>query len=373
MYLPADAPLTPRDLSGITRPGREAAIPGLQGRRTSLFGTGRAALWALLRGLGVGSGDEVLLPAYLCESVVSPVQAVGGVPKFYPVGRDLSVDGAAIKPLVGPRTRAMVVIHYFGVPGPVGPLQELCARRGIALVEDCAHALFGRLGDRPLGSFGDVAIFSPWKSLPLPDGGALVVNRMDLAVPSPEARPGATKTAARLGYRALGGIETALGWSPRLALLQRSGLRRTMHDRTSGAPVVVTGASEATRRMLAGVSPERATEIVARRRANYLRLHTASTALSWARPLFGALPEGVCPLGLPLVAEDRDRRRDALLARGVNVRTYWEHLPAAVDLDEHRDAAWLRDRILILPVHQGLSDRQVGWLARLLSTLERRN
>ena len=373
MYLPADAPLTPRDLSGITRAGRAVAVPGLEGYRTTLFGTGRAALWAGLQGLGVGRGDEVLLPAYLCESIVSPVEAVGGVPRFYPVGRDLSLDPAAIESLVGERTRAVVVIHYLGFPGPVGPLQALCARRGIALVEDCAHALFSRLGDRPLGSFGDAAIFSPWKSLPLPDGGALVLSRAGVEVSTPSTRPGAARTVARLGYRALGGVESALGWSPRLALLQRPSLRRSMHDRTSGAPVAVEGASQVARRMLTGVSARRADEIVARRRGNYVRLHAAATGLSWAKPLFRALPDGVCPLGLPLVAEDRDRWRDALLARGVNVRTYWEHLPAAVDLDRHGDAAWLRDRILILPVHQGLSSRQVSWLAHELTTLDRRN
>ena len=348
-------------------------MPGLEGRHTVLFGSGRAALWALLRGLGVGPGDEVLLPAYLCESVVSPVEAVGGAPVCYPVGRDLGFDPAAIESLVGLRTRAVVVIHYLGFPGPVGLLQELCARRGIALVEDCAHALFSRLGDRPLGSFGDAAIFSPWKSLPLPDGGALVVNSPGLVVRTPAARPSATRTLARLGYRALGGAEMALGWSPRQALLRRSSLRRTLHARTSGAPVVVEDVSPVARRMLAAVRPKRAAQIVGRRRANYVRLHAAVTALSWARPLFATLPDGTCPLGLPLVAEDRDCWRDALLARGVNVRTYWEHLPDAVDLGLHRDAAWLRDRILILPVHQGLSERQVGWLARLLPTLDRRN
>jgi perosamine synthetase len=373
MYLAADAPLTPLDLSGITRAGRDTVLPGLEDRRTILFGTGRAALWALLSGLGVGAGDEVLLPAYLCESVVSPVQVVGGMPIFYPVGRDLSVDPAAVEALVGARTRVVVVIHYLGFPGPVGPFQELCARRGIALVEDCAHALFSRLGDRPLGSFGDAAVFSPWKSLPLPDGGALVTNRPDLAIPAPAAHPGTARTVARLGYRALGGVESAIGWSPRLTLLQRSRLRRGMHDRTSGAPVVVEAASLAARRMLAAVSPKSARHIVGRRRANYRRLHAAASRVTWARPLFETLSEGTCPLGLPLVAEDRDRWRDLLLARGVNVRTYWEHLPAVVDLDQHRDAAWLRDRILILPVHQGLTDRQIAWLARLLTTLDRRN
>jgi perosamine synthetase len=88
--------------------------------------------------------------------------------------------------------------------------------------------------------------------------------------------------------------------------------------------------------------------------------------------VFRELPEGVCPLGLPLVAEDRDCWRDRLLRRGVNVRTYWEQLPSAVETDRFLDAAWLRDRILVLPVHQGLPSESVEWLARMLPTLPER-
>jgi len=61
-----------------------------------------------------------------------------------------------------------------------------------------------------------------------------------------------------------------------------------------------------------------------------------------------------------------------LLRLGVNVRTYWEQLPPAVDVDRFPDAGWLRDRILILPVHQGLSAESVEWLARMLQTLPER-
>ena len=61
-----------------------------------------------------------------------------------------------------------------------------------------------------------------------------------------------------------------------------------------------------------------------------------------------------------------------LLALGVNVRTYWEHLPPQVDIRPFPDAAWLRDRILVLPTHQGLPSEWVEWLARLLPTLSER-
>ncbi|MCC6173793.1 MAG: DegT/DnrJ/EryC1/StrS aminotransferase family protein [Chloroflexi bacterium] len=360
-YLAPDPPLTPLDLSGITRRCDDPT-----GERARFYGSGRAALQAGLGALGLGDGDEVLLPAYLCESVVSPVLGVGARPTFYPVGRRLDVDVRDVEAAIDARTRAVVLIHYLGFPGPVEEVASLCERRGIVLIEDCAHALYSRLGDRPLGSFGALAIFSPWKSLPLPDGGSLVLNRPGLDATAPARRPGAARTARRLAYRALGTVEQAVGWSPRLALLQRPGMRRGLHDRSSGAPVEMAAGSEAAWRLLRAANAER---IVARRRRNYARLLDACRSLSWARPIFSSLPPGVCPLGLPLVAEDRDRWRDTLLRRGVNVRTYWEHLPQEVDLERYPDARWLRDRILILPVHQRLPSDGLEWLARLLPSL----
>jgi perosamine synthetase len=364
-YLAPDPPLTLADLSGITRPGTGAGyFPDALS-----FASGRAALLAGLVALGIGPGDEVLLPAYLCESVVTPVETVGARPVFFPIGRRFGVDLSALEATIGPRTRAVVIIHYLGFPGPVEEVRELCQRRGLALIEDCAHALYGQKGDRLLGSFGDLAIFSPWKSLPLPDGGLLAVKRRDLSPNLPSRRPAARLTAVRLMYRALGAVEQGIGWSPRLALLQRPGVRRSLHEHVSTGPVEMLAGSAISRRLLRGARPS---YVVGRRRRHFARLLVVCRDLSWARPIFGELPEGVCPLGLPLVAEDRDRWRDRLLRRGVNVRTYWEHLPPAVDVDRFPDAAWLRDRILVLPVHQGLPSEGVEWLARLLPTLPER-
>jgi len=364
-YLAPDPPLTFSDLVGLLQP---APASGVQPAGL-FFASGRAALLAGLRAIGVGPGDEVLLPAYLCESVVTTVETVGARPTYYPVSRRLRPDLARLEAAIRPETKAVVLIHYLGFPGPVEAVRELCARRGVALIEDCAHALYSRLGDRPLGSYGDLAIFSPWKSLPLPDGGLLSANRPDLVPERPETRPSVPRSVVRLAYRALGSMEQAIGWSPRLALLQRPGLRRSMHTQVSAGPVAVKAGSALAWRLLQRAD---AALVVARRRQHYGRLLTVCRTLSWAQPLFDELPAGVCPLGLPLVAEDRDHWRDRLLQLGVNVRTYWEHLPASVDLEQNPDAAWLRDRILVLPVHQGLSTRSVEWLARLLPMLPER-
>jgi dTDP-4-amino-4,6-dideoxygalactose transaminase len=364
-YLAPDPPLTLADLARMARP-----VTGSCSLSDDLwYASGRAALLAGLQTLGIGARDEVLLPAYLCESVVTPVEAVGATPTFFPVGRRFEVDVPAVESAIGPKTRAVVMIHYLGFPGPVDELRALCQARGLTLIEDCAHALYSREGDRLLGTTGDLAIFSPWKSLPLPDGGLLVANRPGLAPPVPESRPVARKTAARLAYRALGAVEQAIGWSPRSALLQRPGLRRSLHEQVSSGPVEMLAGSAVSRRLLRAASPAR---VVGRRRRHFARLLDACRDLSWATPIFDELPEGVCPLGLPLVAEERDRWRDALLRNGVNVRTYWEQLPPAVDTDHFPDAGWLRDRILILPVHQGLPIDGVEWLARLLPKLPER-
>lgn len=364
-YLAPDPPLTPADLLGLVRAGHALA----EAPDGLFFVSGRAALLAGLTALGVGPDDEVLLPAYLCESVVTPVEAVGAQPAFFPVGRRFELDPAALEAAITRKTRAIVLIHYLGFPGPVEEVRALCQRRGLALIEDCAHALFSRLGDRMLGTFGDLAIFSPWKSLPLPDGGLLRVNDDRLQPRVPDQRPPAPRVLSRLAYRALGSVEQLVGWSPRLALLQRPDLRKSMHEQVSAGPVESLAGSAVARRLLRSAS---AAHVVGRRRRHYARLLDACQNLPWARPVFATLPDGVCPLGLPLVAEDRDRWRDALLRRGVNVRTYWEQLPPAVDPDRYPDAAWLRDRILVLPTHQGLPSDGVEWLARLLPSLSER-
>jgi hypothetical protein len=69
------------------------------------------------------------------------------------------------------------------------------------------------------------------------------------------------------------------------------------------------------------------------------------------------------------VVENRDWYRDRLLGIGVNVRTYWEQLPPQVDLDRFPDAAWLSDRILVLPTHQRVQSDGIEWLARQLPRL----
>jgi dTDP-4-amino-4,6-dideoxygalactose transaminase len=139
-----------------------------------------------------------------------------------------------------------------------------------------------------------------------------------------------------------------------------------MQARTAQAALVPRRSSALAEAVIRGADWRR---IVARRRENYLRLDQALRAASWARPLYDELPEGICPLGYPLLAEDRERARRKLLAAGVNVRAYWEQLPAAVSVERYADAHHVADRILVLPVHQSLTPHHLCYLAHVLTRL----
>jgi hypothetical protein len=156
---------------------REAATPcllTLPGLRYTT--SGRAAILLALETLGIGPGDGVLLPTYHCPTMVAPAADRGATPRFYPIDDCGAPQLAWLRQQDLRGVRAMLVAHFFGLPQNLAPVRAWCQDKGIALIEDCAHALFGRSGARPIGGWGDVAIASLTKFLPVPEGGCLIVN-----------------------------------------------------------------------------------------------------------------------------------------------------------------------------------------------------
>lgn len=365
-YLSPDPLPDPASLRAARRAG-----PGWAGLppEAVFLETGRVALWGALRALGLGPGDRLVVPAYISDSILPAPAALGVGVRFVGTLPDLRLDPVALERELAAGARAVLLVHYFGfLAADLEAVTALCERYGAALIEDCAHALFSTPNGQPLGRRGAAAIFSPWKSLPLPDGGLLTLRGR----PTPPdlarlPRPPAATTARRLAYRSLEMVETALGRTPRLWLLRSWGLRRALQARTAQAPLVPRRGSRLSEAIVRGVEPS---GIVARRRANYLALEAALHGSSWARPLFERLPAGVCPLAFPLLVERREVARARLLAAGVNVRAYWEQLPSGVSAERFPDAQALADRILVLPVHQSLTRRQTRHLLAVLARLE---
>jgi dTDP-4-amino-4,6-dideoxygalactose transaminase len=148
-------------------------------------GNGLDALQLLLRGLGIGPGDEVVVPAYTAVATWMAVTLVGATP----VGADVydttwNVDAEHVAAVVTPRTKAVIGVHLFGQPAAMDRLAELAERQGLALIEDAAQAHGARFRGRRVGGLARGAAFSfyPTKNLgALGDGGAITTDDDELA------------------------------------------------------------------------------------------------------------------------------------------------------------------------------------------------
>jgi dTDP-3-amino-3,4,6-trideoxy-alpha-D-glucose transaminase len=148
-------------------------------------GSGTDALVLMIRGLGLGAGDEVITCAHTFSGVVSALVQAGVEPRLVdadPVSGLL--EAAAVERALSRRTRAVLAVHLYGAPVELAALQALCEARGLVLLEDAAQAHGATYRGRPVGGFGVAAAtsFHPSKNLgAFGDGGAILTSSDDLA------------------------------------------------------------------------------------------------------------------------------------------------------------------------------------------------
>lgn len=192
---------------------------GVQGAVGCANGTD--SLQLILRALEIGAGDEVVLPANSFVATAEAVALAGATPVFADVTADTSlIDPKAVEGALTGRTRAIIPVHLWGHPAPMGAILDLAAARGLRVIEDAAQAHGATLGERKAGSFGDAASFSfyPGKNLgALGDGGMVVSNDPGLLA---RVRQIANHGAGKDRYRS----ET-LGTNSRLDTIQAGVLR----------------------------------------------------------------------------------------------------------------------------------------------------
>ncbi len=146
---------------------------------------GTDAIELVLDGLGIGPGDEVIVPAMTWISTAEAVATRGATPRFADV--DATTNGlsaSGVESAITPRTRAVIAVHLYGHPVDLPGISALCSANELHLIEDCAQAHGARLGGRPIGTWGIAATFSffPSKNLGcLGDGGAVATPDAELA------------------------------------------------------------------------------------------------------------------------------------------------------------------------------------------------
>jgi perosamine synthetase len=157
---------------------------GVPPDHVTLFWRGRVALYAILRALGIGPGDEVIVPAFTCVAVPNAVLYTGATPVYVDIDEaTYTADPAAVAAAVSARTRAVLAQNTFGLSADLDAIAAVARPHGAVVIDDCTHGLGGTYKGRPSGAAADVAFYSTQWSKPISTGlgGFAVATDADLA------------------------------------------------------------------------------------------------------------------------------------------------------------------------------------------------
>jgi perosamine synthetase len=146
--------------------------------------SGSAALHLAIRALGIGEGDEVIVPSFTFIAVANALCYEHATPVFVDIDPvTLNMDPSCVARAITPRTRAIIVVHTFGVPAEMNALMELARRHSLAVIEDACEAIGATYKGKPVGSFGDIAAFAfyPNKQITTGEGGAVLARDSKLS------------------------------------------------------------------------------------------------------------------------------------------------------------------------------------------------
>lgn len=162
----------------------EQEIAALAGVRYALglHGGGSSGLWLSLMGLGIGPGDEVIVPGFTYVASISAIVYARALPVLAEVDDSFNLDPADVEARITPRTRAIIVVHMLGAPARLDELKDIADRHGIALIEDCAQAFGATYQGQGVGGIGAAGVYSfnEYKTITCGDGGMIVTDDEDL-------------------------------------------------------------------------------------------------------------------------------------------------------------------------------------------------
>jgi dTDP-4-amino-4,6-dideoxygalactose transaminase len=144
--------------------------------------SGTAALYISLAGLGIGPGDEVLLPGYMWVSCISAIVRLGAIPRLVDIDDTFCMDPIDLKAKITEHSRAVLYVHMSGAPGHIDQVTNIAKENNIFLLEDCAQAAGAQFKNQYVGTFGDIAIFSFQlnKNMTSGEGGMIICQDQNI-------------------------------------------------------------------------------------------------------------------------------------------------------------------------------------------------
>jgi dTDP-4-amino-4,6-dideoxygalactose transaminase len=371
------------DFVSIKKHSVNTAIPSvLNIKNARLTTSGRAAIALALEHANITAGDEVLIPAYHCEAMVAPAKWRGARVIFYRINLDTSVQIDDITAKITPKTRAIIVTHYFGFEQRLQPIKTLCTKHGIILIEDCAHALFGLSSGQAIGTTGDYAIASCLKFLPIYEGGLICSttrNLSDIELSSAslmfQIKSAINCLETSVFYNRLGVFGGLINITFKFKDKLWTHLKSLVPDRHS------TGLGPSSSEGSFGldeawihksislfskwiIQNAQLDYIAEQRRQNYQILYATLTTLPNCHPLFATLPERTVPWVFPLYVDQPEKYFSTLKMQGVPVWRFGEFLDSAVTKDVCPVSAEYSKHIFQFPCHQSLTAKEIDWMLK---------
>lgn len=146
--------------------------------------SGTSALHLALIALGIGTADEVIVPSFTFAATANVVKLVGATPIFVDIDPEtFNIDPAAIEASISKATKAIIVVHLYGLPANMPEISRIAKQHDLMIIEDAAQAHGSSIGDRPIGTWGEAAAFSfyPTKNITSGEGGMIVLKGADTA------------------------------------------------------------------------------------------------------------------------------------------------------------------------------------------------
>jgi perosamine synthetase len=156
----------------------------VNGRNSIAVNSGTSALHLSLLAIGIGEGDEVIVPSFSFAATANAVHLAGATAVFADIETDyFALDPASVEAAISPRTKAIMPVHLYGHPANLVALSDLATRHGLLLVEDAAQAHMASVDGVPVGAWGEVASFSfyPTKNMTSGEGGMITTASSEVA------------------------------------------------------------------------------------------------------------------------------------------------------------------------------------------------
>jgi perosamine synthetase len=375
MYISAFPTLSLRQMMSLKKGCLNPQV-FLKGRSFFYF-RGANAVYQGVKFLHIGINDNVLMPAFHCGVEVEAVLKAKTNVQFYKINENLEIDLKDLEQRINADTKAVFVIHYFGFPQKIDEIKKLCQKHRLLLIEDCAHALYSRYQNEYLGNFGDVSIFSLQKTLPVCDGGALVVHQAKGIWKEQVSFPNWLTTLRGATLLRLEHIKMFYPMVSRLfeivlmpvkaifRMLKRLGKRSFSVNVPSSGNFDLSQSSKSissfSKKIADSIDDKK---LVAKRRENYLYLSEQLKEQNAIKMLFSQLEEGVCPLFLPVVINNRFNVKEKLARNGIHTFIFGEILHRTLEKGFDPTAEKFALHILCLPIHQDLNKQHLDHVAR---------